>query len=159
MALIVENGTGLADADAYISVSEADAYHTSYGNDAWADLTDPQKEIAIRRATQYIDANFRFRGVKKFVAQRLEHPRVGYADREVWPEVALSQATAELALRASAGPLLDDAESEVILREVVGPIRTDYAFKDAETRFTVVERLLSKLAYTGDGSLRVSLSG
>lgn len=32
MPLIVEDGTGLPDAEAYISVADADAYHDARGN-------------------------------------------------------------------------------------------------------------------------------
>ena len=35
MALIVEDGTGLANAESYVSVADATTYHTNYGNTAW----------------------------------------------------------------------------------------------------------------------------
>ena len=45
-------------------MADADAYHTAYGNTGWTG-TEAAKEIALRRATQYIDSRYRFRGVRK----------------------------------------------------------------------------------------------
>lgn len=98
MALIVEDGTGLATAESYVSVSDADAYHVSFGNTDWAGYSTEQKEIALRRATVYIDSNYTFAGEKYRLAQRLEWPRYNYSENEAWPEVNIVQACCELAL-------------------------------------------------------------
>ena len=57
MALITEDGTGLADAESYCAVTEADAWHAAHGNpSAWTQADEPAKETALRLATQFIDA-------------------------------------------------------------------------------------------------------
>ncbi len=110
MALIVEDGTGLATANAYITEAFADGYHSERCNDGWA-ASQSQKEAAIIRATEYIDREFCFRGslVKDNSSdppQALAWPRVGVDDndgRVVDDEsvpVAVQRACAELALSA-----------------------------------------------------------
>ena len=110
MALIVEDGTGLATANAYISETFANTYHSERCNEGWAGATT-QKEAAIRKATEYLDREFCFRGslVKDHVddpPQALAWPRVGVDDNEgrvIDDEsvpLAVERACAELALSA-----------------------------------------------------------
>jgi len=104
----VEDGTGLAGANAYISVSFADDYHDGRGNTAWTDssVTDSAKERAVVRATDYVDKRFggKFRGWKESSLQALQWPRLdaednsGYLIRDI-PE-KLKQAVSEYALRS-----------------------------------------------------------
>ena len=51
MSLVVEDGTGKADAESYISVADADTYHSNRGNTDWAALTTTEKEQLLRGAT------------------------------------------------------------------------------------------------------------
>ena len=44
--MIVENGTGLPNADSYVSVEFADSYFSARGVSAWVALTQTQKEQA-----------------------------------------------------------------------------------------------------------------
>ncbi|GJE00556.1 DnaT-like ssDNA-binding protein [Methylobacterium isbiliense] len=79
--LIVENGTGLPDAESYVSVAEACAYHLARRNDAWLDpeVPDEFREAALVRATAFIDATYRdrFPGYRvQGRVQALEWPRV-----------------------------------------------------------------------------------
>lgn len=123
MALVVEDGNGLPDANAYVSVEYVDAYFTLRGNTVWAAGSTPNKEIAIVKATDYIDTVWgdRFLGQKANSTvpadytndQALEFPRV-YEDGFELPVALppnLQKACAEYALRAlSAGTLLSDPE-------------------------------------------------
>lgn len=109
MALIVEDGSAKTDSESYISVSEADDYHTSYtASSAWSDAATGDKEIALRQATQWIDTQYdnRWKGQRVDEDQALAWPRYsvvdsdGYAyDSDEIPR-RLRHATAELALRA-----------------------------------------------------------
>lgn len=79
MSLTVEDGSGLANANGYVSVADADAYHAARGTAAWAGTSDV-KGAAIVRATAYIDAAYRarFPGYRaRRRLQSLEWPRVG----------------------------------------------------------------------------------
>lgn len=86
MAIVTEDGTGLANAVAYINVSFADAYHAARGRTDWAALGTPAKETSIVRATDYIDLRFgrRFRGARRSQAQSLQWPRYSSVDNSGW---------------------------------------------------------------------------
>lgn len=158
MSLTVEDGTGLAAADAYASVAVADAYHTALGNTAWTG-TDAAKEIALRRATQYLDNRYTYRGTRLNGSQALEWPRVGYElgwRVEAWPVPNLRDACCEAALRALTAALQTDVAADQVTEETVGPITVKYALKTGQTRYPVVDSLLARYSVGGaGGSIRV----
>lgn len=97
MALIVEDGSGKPDAESYISVAEADAYHLKFGNTAWAGMTEPNKEIQLRRGTAYIEQMYsgKWQGQRTWPAvQALSWPRryvvIDGDEPEVWNMVTKS---------------------------------------------------------------------
>ena len=60
MALIVEDGTGLANAESYISVADCDTILVSWGrsSSAWVALDETTKEAQLRNSTMYIDSTY-----------------------------------------------------------------------------------------------------
>lgn len=83
MALVVEDGNGLTNANSYADVAFADAYFSTRAVAAWAGANGV-KEAALIRATDYIETVFgtKFSGAKAFVYpddpasdQALEFPR------------------------------------------------------------------------------------
>lgn len=141
MALVVEDGTGKLDANAYISVAAADAYFEARGNAKWAAATDPQKEAAIIDATAYIDLRWagkiQGRGPVQ-PDQALMFPVIGLCDRclrgQLMPPTLL-QATAEYAVRALAGPLAPDpvvdptGQALSVRRRKIGPIENEWQYQ------------------------------
>lgn len=112
MAFTVENGTGLADANSLVSVEYADTYFADRLNDTWAKLTVEAKQAALLRATAYVCGQYQFKGVRLSSQQNLPFPRTGVYDPEGnvprgVPE-CVKVVTCELAVRASAGPLIQD---------------------------------------------------
>ena len=112
MPLIVEDGTGLPDADSYVSVTDCEAYATARGMTFSASPAD-DAEAALRRATAWVDGSFRarFPGRRRNGrGQALEWPRIGaedqegnaIADNEIPVEIV--QATCEAAIRELAAP-------------------------------------------------------
>lgn len=74
MALIVEDGTGVVNANSYSSLEYADEYFTLTGNSAWGGGAT-QKEQALILATRYIET-FEYQGVRQFPEiQLLKFPR------------------------------------------------------------------------------------
>jgi hypothetical protein len=55
MTLVVETGEGLTNANSYIDVAFADAYHTEHGNGAWLTADTTTKNSALIEATQSIE--------------------------------------------------------------------------------------------------------
>jgi hypothetical protein len=84
LTLILEDGTGKADANSYASRADGNAYHeghTAAGD--WTAATDAQKDAALVMATRVIDAMFRFGGWKRTTTQALLWPRVQCPDVEL----------------------------------------------------------------------------
>lgn len=144
MALIVEDGTGMANAESLLSVADADAYHTAMGNAAWGAATTAQKEAALRRATQYLDARYQWQGDPLTATQALSWPREGVS----WPVKRVQDACAELALRAVAlGGLYTDQDAAAIKQESIGPasVTYDVTHNRGQVRYTLVDDLLAGL--------------
>lgn len=76
LVLIKEDGTGLANANAYADAAEGDAYHEGhlYATD-WTGASAGTKAAALVLATRLIDAYYQFRGFKVRDAQALQWPR------------------------------------------------------------------------------------
>lgn len=98
MALTVEDGTGLANADAYVSLAEVLSYATDYGLPEWSavGVTDPQREIAIRKATEYLDVVYVWNDDPLVTTQSLGMP----TNSSSWPVVNLKYACARLSVYA-----------------------------------------------------------
>jgi DnaT-like ssDNA binding protein len=161
--LIVEDGTGLANAESYLSVADANAYHARMGNVAAWSGEVPALEAALRRATQYLDARYKFPGCKLVWTQALQWPRDPYtmSDWEFappyWPVSRLQAACAELALRALSDSLYTDQSDAAVTEETVGPLTVKYATAQngGQVRFAIVDELLSP--YTGAGRMSMRL--
>ncbi len=107
MTLVVEDGTGKTDANVYISLAFADAYHEDRGNTKWENAPIPDRESALIRATDYIEKRWGiwFRGIKSSSAQALQWPRISAFDNNRYAlanevPTPLQKACAEYALRA-----------------------------------------------------------
>lgn len=105
MAFTVEDGSGVANANAYASEASVDAHHDDRGNAPWTGTTTV-KQQAIVRATDYVDKRFgpKFRGFRESKQQGLEWPRLSAFDNDdfLWNGVPdpLKKAVAEYALIA-----------------------------------------------------------
>ncbi len=173
MSLIVEDGTGTysATAESYISVTDADTYHSNLNNTSWASLTTPVKEACLRNSTQYMIAEYRTRwlGVRmrSSVDQLLDWPRA-YVYTEPFLHGAVGEfpylvpnnivpleiknACAELALKASTGVLNADL-SQRTTQETVGPITVKYDSNSAQQiRYRQVDSILSVYLKGGGNS-------
>lgn len=76
MPLRVEDGTGFANAESYVSVVEADAllsFHPS--GSAWVAALTADKEEALKAATEFVDFRWRWYGQVKTDVQALQWPR------------------------------------------------------------------------------------
>ena len=137
MSLIVEDGTGMANAESYISVVDADTYHANLGNTAWASLTTTVKEQLLRKATNYMVQVYRsaWAGIRINDTQSLDFPRYlvpkydngamySYYDEKSVPK-EVKDACCEFALKANAGSLAPDLD-RLTKREKVGVLEVEY---------------------------------
>jgi len=157
MSFVVEDGSGLANANSYASVAEADTYHSNHGNpSAWTNATTAEKEASLRLATQALDVDnaSRWRGRRAFESQGLDWPRVGVVDEDefivsttVVPR-EVKDATAYLALASINGDTLipDETEAPVESELVkVGSITIDTEFagsNPSRKRYPLARKLL-----------------
>lgn len=171
MAFVVENGTGLANANSYATVEEADAYFADRGITAWTweSGTPTAKQECLIRATDYIELRFasRFKGNPEFpdTPQALSFPRLDIAGYEGVPE-CLKRATYEYALRAVSGSLLPDVQVETNglqlaeKRTKVGPIESEFKYKQTGAgsaistfrAYPAADRLLRPLLIPGSNN-------
>lgn len=152
MALIVEDGTGRADAESYASVAQADAYHAARANTAWAPLDATLKEALLRRASEYMVGQYRerWKGQRTTSAQALDWPRYGVELEDVGSNVASDLVPAEvrnsciiLALESNSGPLAPPLK-RAVKEKVIGPIKTVYADGAPEyVRYRAVDQMLA----------------
>lgn len=133
MAFIVEDGTGLSNANSLCDVVFANAYFTDRAVTAWTG-TDVIKQANLIKATDFIVTRFDpfFKGERLQATQALSFPRLG---TDEVPEL-VKKACCEYALRALTSALLPDPvidETGVGLqlsRKKVGPI-------EKETRYQI----------------------
>jgi len=149
MTLIVEDGSIVAGAESYISVANADTYHSNRGNTAWTGTT-AAKEAALRKSTDYMTQIYRQRwqGGRVDADQVLDWPRYrvivdGFSvDYDAVPD-AVQNACAEFALRALSADLLAD-QTQGVLSKTVGPLSVDYDRTSPQAkRFPAVEAMIA----------------
>jgi len=157
MALTVETGSGLANAESYASVAEFKAYAALVGFDYTTPAyTDTQIEQALRKATTWIDAKYRdqYQGTWTVSTQALEWPRTGVLYRREAVNAysvpaKLKNALCEAAWRelTVSGGLSPDAFGDAIKRDRVGDTETEFRGGAVNARpwLPVIDDLLSGL--------------
>lgn len=176
MALTVEDGTGLPEADAFVSVEDCDAYCTAQGLTGWTGATrspPDDDEAAIRRATAWLSTSFAWKGSRALGrVQALAWPRsdatdgeeLDIDDDEVPIEVVQATCIAAAFERANPGGLMPTVTlTERIKREKVGPLETEYAVATpspdaAKPVLTSVAALIDGLLSTSGGNPLVGSS-
>lgn len=161
MAFTVETGTGLSNANSYLSVVDTDSYHANHsGSTDWSGASNADKEKALRLATQYLDVSYdgRWKGSRSNEAQSLAWPRQNVVDNDEYiyssntlPQ-KLKDAVAELALKVIEGnTLLDDIdEPGVIKREKtkIGPLEDETEYirgKSQNKKYQLINALVKPL--------------
>lgn len=113
MTLVVEDGTGKADADSYASIADADAHNAEWvGSSAWSDADPVAKERALRRAARFVDSHS-FLGARSNRDQALGWPRYGLG-RIDGQHVANDTVPARVK-RAAMEAAIKDAQGESLL--------------------------------------------
>lgn len=159
MALTVENGTGLVDAESYQSVADFKVYCDARGM-SYAGKSDTLIEQALRRGTEWLDATYRgsYCGLPLNPPdQALEWPRVGMVDRNGYaiPSDSVPRqvkaATAEASHRELITPgylLPDYVGSERIKRsrKKVGPLEKEIEYQGGSGTAADVQPIIAVIA-------------
>lgn len=156
MPLVLEDGTGLASANSYVSETDADTYFDDRATTDWTGDTTSDKEAALIRASAAIDATYRarFPGWRSNGRdQGLEWPRTNAYDYEGLPvdgvPVEIINATCEAALieLTDPGAMTPDLERGGQIRAMsAGSVSIEYAAAaSATTTRTLIDGILSSL--------------
>jgi len=71
--------------DVYDTVANSDTYWAARGNTTWTGATEANKEVWLVKATDWLERNFRYRGVRKTSDQRLHFPADQAFDDDGYP--------------------------------------------------------------------------
>lgn len=138
MAIVVEDGTGLENSNSYISVNDATVYFSVRGITSWSELTQDKQEIALIKATDYLDNAFDWNGKKKTQEQALKFPRENLVDSDGYKvegiPLNLKYAECECAILIATGTEL---------------------FQVLETNGAVTSEKIGELAFTYDVSQKI----
>jgi hypothetical protein len=182
MAFIVEDGTGLSGATAYISAANARAYWLDVGVTFAAPDSVPSVafpvtlQMALIAAARYMELRFKYRwkGTKQFPAtttpafagQGLSWPRLCVyrpddgCNPVVGVPIEVIQANAEYMRRALVAELVTDptiAPNITMQREKVGPLETEVQmlpYTPIFTPYPTADSLIVGLMYTGNYCVR-----
>lgn len=161
--IVIEDGTGVANANSYVERDEAVQYAADQGV-TFAD--DSTTDVLLYSAMRYLET-FRNKYVGTIVdpAQSLAWPRedVVIADAD-WPDNTippqLKNAQMQLAIYAKSTDLMPSVFGAFVLREKVGPIETEYSQavrSDGQPYFPLIDSMLSDLLTVAGGFSLVSV--
>lgn len=156
MALIVEDGTGIAGAESYVSAADCADYAETHGL-TFSD--DDAGDAALRRATAWLDATYlsRWPGVRAHGRnQGLQWPRTGATDidgnaigsTEIPQEVIDANCEAACRELANAGGLSPDVTPGGIIKSasVEGAVSVTYADTNAAGMLPIIATIDNILA-------------
>lgn len=89
MSLVIETGQGVADANSFVTVVEADRWMAAMGDELWSTLDETTKEQHLVQGALYVSNGqiYYFSGGRATVEQTLAWPRVGGRYRNGGPTV------------------------------------------------------------------------
>jgi len=159
MALVVEDGSGKSDAEAYVSVDFADTYFTNrQGSTAWNDsaVTTSDKEAAIRNATAYLDRRYNgnWIGRRVYKEQALAFPRTDIIDIDGFAvgnddvPKNLEHACCEAAVLALSEDLLPDLTNTGIISEEsvsVGSVASTTKYEGGKSQIKTYRKVTTLL--------------
>jgi hypothetical protein len=143
--LTVETGIGVTNANSYVELTYADAYHAEFGNADWAGYDNTTKENALIQASHSCDIQYgdKYRGIlvpAQNTTRKLLFPRLPFRDLYgiLWaakvPHYILN-AVCELALAKLAGvditPLLNVDQMASSEETTVGSVTIKKSFSAA----------------------------
>lgn len=132
MALIVEDGTGKADAQSYASEATLVAFAAGRGIVLKADTADKQS-VLLTRAMDYLETlEGRFSGSRTTTTQALAWPRKdatlrGVEIAETTLPAPLVKALCQLACYADLTELMPSGDGREVIRKKIGPLETQYS--------------------------------
>jgi hypothetical protein len=167
--LLVEDGTGLPNADSYISVADATTYLTNFGSgDTWSEIDTDTQEVLLRKSTRDLDALFASSYASDLLSttQALLWPRNSFTDANGRPVSGLPRevgyAVAELALINSTTDVTGPGDRAGMVKlertEIVDAIKswTEYFAPSATNELAIRKLTLLLKPFLSGGSSALS---
>lgn len=159
MALVIEDGTGVAGANSYITVAEAREFADL--RSLFLPVSDADVEALIIKAFDYLEG-LDYKGEPASPPQAAEFPRRNlYIQGILFSESSipfkLKQAQCQLTVEANSTELLPTGDGREVVKEKVDVIEVEYAEKGisvARPTFTAVNNFLKDLIRRGSGGLK-----
>jgi hypothetical protein len=159
MALVIEDGTGVANANSYITVAEAREFADL--RSLFLPVSDADVETLIVKAFDYLES-LEYKGEPANPPQAAEFPRRNlYIQGILFSESSipfkLKQAQCQLTVEANSTDLQPTGDGREVIKEKVDVIEVEYAEKGisvARPTFTAVNGFLKGLLRTGGGRLK-----
>lgn len=173
ITLVVENGTGLPDANSYCDLDYAVEYCTMKGYTDWLKLSENQQKIFIIRGTEFVDNFYTWKGIRHRQSQSMAFPRDDIYDDDRYPVDGipdkLKKACVEAAFlnaSSSANTLFSTKdENGKVKKQKVDTLEVEYfnaeqsglsaADVDYKTIYDILNKLLKGLYKTGDDANHV----
>lgn len=156
MALVVEDGTQVANANSYVSLADARTYAAARG--VTLPAVDLDCEILAIKAMDYIEAQRdKYKGNRVASTQALQWPRTGVVidtfditETSIPRELINAQVQTMIELFSGREVMPTSADSRVKIREKIGPIEDEWAEYGSMTpSFPKIDSLLLPLFKLG----------
>ena len=173
IALVVENGTGLPDANSYCDLDFAIEYCTMKGYTDWLKLSENQQKIFIIRGTEFVDNFYTWKGIRHRQSQSMAFPRDDIYDDDRYPVDGIPDKLKKACIEAaflnassSANTLFSTKdENGKVKKQKVDTLEVEYfnaeqsglsaADVDYKTIYDILNKLLKGLYKTGDDANHV----
>lgn len=173
ITLVVENGTGLPDANSYCDLDYAVEYCTMKGYTDWLKLSENQQKIFIIRGTEFVDNFYTWKGIRHRQSQSMAFPRDDIYDDDRYPVDGIPDKLKKACIEAaflnassSANTLFSTKdENGKVKKQKVDTLEVEYfnaeqsglsaADVDYKTIYDILNKLLKGLYKTGDDTNHV----
>ena len=173
ITLVVENGTGLPDANSYCDLDYAVEYCTMKGYTDWLKLSENEQKIFIIRGTEFVDNFYTWKGIRHRQSQSMAFPRDDIYDDDRYPVDGIPDKLKKACIEAaflnassSANTLFSTKdENGKVKKQKVDTLEVEYfnaeqsgltaAEVDYKTIYDILNKLLKGLYKTGDDANHV----
>lgn len=166
ITITVEDGTGVANANSYVSVADVKAYAEQRG--VTLPSTDDEIAAMIVKATDYLESfACKYQGKKTDCAQSLQWPRTcvvmcceDFPTNQIPKQLKSAQCSAVLIQNEGLVLQPNVTAADYVVEETVGPITTKYANPiqaGISATFTALDALLEPLFFASCGQSSFAL--
>jgi hypothetical protein len=143
--MIVEDNTGLSNADTYIDPDGALEYFEKYGGgDSFIEMEEEKQEQALRNGTRIVDGLIRWTGSKLNEDQALEWPRTKESDTGSLVVMEVPKEVKESVCDLANLWITGDISTPPVIKESYGDTSVTYAYPHAQTDFLDIKKRLLK---------------